>query len=125
MASDPSPPRLPVEIAGPWVLLLLRLRPTYGYELRQRLTQLGFGVDSTWLYRHLERMENDGIVRSEWRAATSVGPRRRLYRVTAKGTRRIHNDAEALEVVRHALRAYFGDYGSLTAQLERRRTRAP
>ena len=58
----------------PSLLLLLRERPLHGYELLERLPELGLEgrVDIGNLYRLLRSLEDEGLVSSEWTA----GPRR-------------------------------------------------
>ena len=51
----------------PIVLALLRERDPYGYELGERLRELGFEViNPGTLYRTLRRMEWHGLCESEW-----------------------------------------------------------
>ena len=44
------------------------------------------------LYPALYRLEQQGLIAARWEAATAErrGPRRRVYRLTAKGRRRLH-----------------------------------
>lgn len=81
----------------PAVLLLLRERAMHGYELLERLPPL-LGedrVDVGNLYRALRALEEDGIVRSQWRAELP-GPAKRTYRLTAEGEQLLEGWAEAL-----------------------------
>src|SRR5207249_9752593 len=71
----------------PAVLLLLREGPKHGYELMERLQRTGEGegaVDLGNLYRLLRALEEEGVVRSEWRAEMP-GPAKRTYRLTEAG----------------------------------------
>ncbi|SHJ79212.1 PadR family transcriptional regulator [Desulfofundulus thermosubterraneus] len=71
----------------PVLLFLLRLKPSHGYELIQRLAQLDLlegEADPATVYRNLRRMEQEGLVISSWEA-TGTGPARRRYAVTPKG----------------------------------------
>jgi len=71
----------------PCLLLLLRQRSTHGYELIQSLGEFGFSegeADPGSVYRHLRRLEEDGLVTSEWQTQES-GPAKRLYRLTPEG----------------------------------------
>ena len=38
----------------------------YGYTLRKTLTDLGLGIDENMLYPLLRRLENQGLLVSEW-----------------------------------------------------------
>lgn len=70
----------------PCLLLLLRQKPAYGYELIENLT--GFGLmqtpDPGAVYRNLRRMEEDGLVQSHW-DTSGTGPPRRFYKLTGEG----------------------------------------
>jgi PadR family transcriptional regulator len=81
----------------PSLLLLLRERPLHGYELLDRLSELGFEgrVDIGNLYRLLRSLEDEGLVSSEW-SADLPGPAKRTYELTADGRRLLDRWAEAL-----------------------------
>ncbi|WP_259498916.1 PadR family transcriptional regulator [Desulfofundulus thermocisternus] len=71
----------------PVLLFLLRLKPSHGYELIQRLARLDLlegDADPATVYRNLRRMEQEALVVSSWEA-TGTGPARRRYAVTPKG----------------------------------------
>lgn len=91
-AAEPAaacqPPR---KLLRAWLLLLLGREATHGYELRRRLEANGLVTDPAAMYRLLRRLESDGQAESFWGEAVA-GPRRRLYRLTAKGM----HDLEAL-----------------------------
>src|SRR5215510_11902235 len=79
----------------PSLLLLLRERPLHGYELLDRLSELGFEgrVDIGNLYRLLRSLEEEGLVRSEW-SADLPGPAKRTYELTPEGRRLLDRWAE-------------------------------
>src|ERR671936_866291 len=68
----------------PALLLLLRERPTHGYELLDALPPLtgDARVDMGNLYRVLRALEEDGLVSSRWEAG-EPGPAKRRYEPTA------------------------------------------
>ena len=67
------------------LLLLLAESPGHGYDLMERLSDLGLsGVDSGGLYRALRSLDEDGLVKS-WREESQLGPVRRRYRISAAG----------------------------------------
>jgi poly-beta-hydroxybutyrate-responsive repressor len=71
----------------PTILLGLRSRPSYGYELIQTIQQFGFiegNAPPGMIYRHLRQLEHDGLVVSEWKTEGS-GPAKRVYRLTEEG----------------------------------------
>ncbi len=79
-------PVQPRNYLRPCVLLLLGEEPTYGYELREKLAPLSFGHwDPGTVYRTLNTMEDDGLVRSTWERSAE-GPRRRRYEITPAGS---------------------------------------
>jgi PadR family transcriptional regulator, regulatory protein PadR len=82
----------------PSLLLLLRERPLHGYELLERIPELGVEgrVDIGNLYRLLRALEDEGLVRSEW-SADLPGPAKRTYELTADGRRLLDRWAEALQ----------------------------
>jgi poly-beta-hydroxybutyrate-responsive repressor len=81
----------------PALLLLLRERPTHGYDLLERLPELTGEqrVEMGNLYRLLRGLEGEGIVSSEWDSA-SPGPAKRRYELTDAGRRLLDQWAEAL-----------------------------
>jgi len=81
----------------PSLLLLLRERPLHGYELLERIPELGVEgrVDIGNLYRLLRALEEEGLVQSEW-SADLPGPAKRTYELTAEGRRLLDRWAEAL-----------------------------
>jgi len=81
----------------PTLLLLLRERPLHGYELLERVSELGVEgrVDVGNVYRLLRSLEEEGIVRSEWNRELP-GPAKRTYELTPAGRRVLDRWAEAL-----------------------------
>lgn len=63
-------------------LVALR-RPDYGYALLQRLTGHGFPVDANTLYPLLRRLEDQGLLTSEWN--TEESRPRKFYRTSDEG----------------------------------------
>jgi poly-beta-hydroxybutyrate-responsive repressor len=71
----------------PSILLGLRTRPSYGYELIQTIQRFGFiegNAPPGMIYRHLRQLEEDGLVTSEWKTEGS-GPAKRVYSLTEEG----------------------------------------
>lgn len=64
--------------------VLSRLRqPEYGYSLRQALAERGMPIEEGTLYPLLRRLEEQGLLTSEWRL--EEGPPRRYYVLSAEG----------------------------------------
>ena len=79
----------PVAVPGTYLhgclLLLVSESPSHGYELVERLADLGLThVDSGTVYRALRRLNEEGLVTSCWESSTA-GPARRRYSVTPAG----------------------------------------
>ncbi len=131
--------RLPVQPRNylrPCLLLLLGEEPTYGYELRDKLAPLSLAHwDPGTVYRTLNTMEDDGLVRSTWERSAE-GPRRRRYEITPAGSSVLDAWARELCGMRNMIIEFLeryesdrGDHPPLpampelkTAQLSGRRT---
>jgi len=59
--------------------------PQYGYSLRQLLGAHGLPIEEGTLYPLLRRLDEQGLLRSEWKIAD--GPPRRYYARSAQGER--------------------------------------
>jgi len=57
----------------------------YGYSLRQALAGRGMPIEEGTLYPLLRRLEDQGLLASDWRI--EEGPPRRYYKLNAKGAR--------------------------------------
>lgn len=116
-----TPARTQRSLLRPWVLLLLRTRPRHAYELMADLRELGVPQpDPGTLYRLLNDLHEAGLVRSAWEPSRA-GPDRRVYRVTAGGTRQLRRDAQALDELAADLRRFAAEWRTLDARLAKRR----
>ena len=71
-----------------WLLLLLHEKPAYPYGLAEAIRELSQGTVSTdeqSIYRALNRFRSMGLVKSEL-MKSPIGPQRRYYCLTEKGT---------------------------------------
>jgi poly-beta-hydroxybutyrate-responsive repressor len=71
----------------PSLMLGLKIKPSYGYELINNIHEFGFVQGQAppgMIYRHLRGLESDGLVQSEWQTE-GTGPARRIYRLTPEG----------------------------------------
>jgi poly-beta-hydroxybutyrate-responsive repressor len=95
----------------PSLLLLLRERPLHGYELLDRLPELGVEgrVDIGNLYRLLRALEAEGVVTSEW-SADLPGPAKRTYELTPQGLRLLDRWAEALRSAQGVVHSFLDRY---------------
>ena len=77
------------------VLSTLQQGDAHGFEVLKRLEAAGSGalqLKEGSLYPALHRLEQAGGVSARWEGAEAAarrGPRRRIYRITAKGRRRL------------------------------------
>ena len=70
----------------PSILLFLSRRPSYGYELIEKLKDLGFheeSIDIGAVYRTLRKLEKEGFVKSSWQ--TKESRKKRVYKITPNG----------------------------------------
>jgi PadR family transcriptional regulator len=106
----PSMPFQPANFLRPCLLLLVDERPGYGYDLRERLRLLGAGEwDSGTVYRLLNNLEDEGLVRSWWEESAD-GPQRRCYRLTDGGQTALDEWARQLEDVWRTLQTFLERY---------------
>ncbi|MGH8867394.1 MAG: helix-turn-helix transcriptional regulator [Actinomycetes bacterium] len=94
----------------PCLLLLLRLQSDHGYDLAQRLRDLGVDTpDAGSVYRALRGLESENLVTSQWVPPES-GPARRIYQLTAAGEAALAAEVRELASTRATvdrfLRAY-------------------
>lgn len=68
------------------LLLLLHHEPAHGYTLLEELGEFGLdAMDPSAVYRMLRDMEERGWVTSMWDKQETLGPPRRVYRITDVG----------------------------------------
>ena len=92
-------------------LKTLSLGPEHGWGIGQRIEQISSGaleVNQGSLYPALQRLEQRGLITSDW-GVTENGRRARYYEITAAGRRSLGEEtvswrkfAEAVEVVLQA-----------------------
>lgn len=84
-SQDTGPATLARNYLQACLLLLVAERPGHGYELLDKLAELGLAdVDPGALYRALRRLNDNGLVESRWEEGTR-GPARRTYLLTEEG----------------------------------------
>ncbi len=95
----------------PTILLLLREGPKHGYQLLEQLPGLSFDnghIDLGNLYRMLRALEEESLVRSEWR--TEPGPARRVYELTEPGTELLDGWAKSLRETKSTIDRFLSLY---------------
>ena len=80
-------------------LAVLERGEAHGFEVLRRLEEAGCGalkLKEGSLYPALYRLEAAGLIRSSWEDGPvhRRGPRRRVYQLTKKGTRRLADGRE-------------------------------
>jgi len=71
----------------PSILMGLRRKPSYGYEIIQTIQEFGFVEGQAppgMIYRHLRDLEAAGLVTSAWKTE-DTGPAKRVYELTPEG----------------------------------------
>ncbi len=89
------------------VLQLLQAEPTNGYDLTLRIQAISndvLNVNAGSLYPALYRLEQRGLLRSEW-ASSESGRRTKVYSVTAAGRKQLSEQRESWERFAGALTA--------------------
>ncbi len=106
---------LPRNFLRPCLLLLLSEMPSHGYDLLERLGQLGLpAADPGGLYRMLRALEREEMVTSRWETS-EAGPARRTYELTDEGREWLHAWAGALAEGRRIVDVFLGRYATATA----------
>lgn len=104
------PDGLPRNYLQPCLLLLLDDGPAHGYELLERLADLGMDrTDPGGLYRALRAMDEAGLVVSYWEQSTA-GPARRTYDLTDDGHEWLHAWAKCLRETSRFLEEFLRRY---------------
>jgi poly-beta-hydroxybutyrate-responsive repressor len=83
----------------PSILMGLRRRPSYGYEIIQTIQEFGFVEGQAppgMIYRHLRDLEAAGLVTSAWETE-GAGPAKRVYELTPEGQKTLALWADYME----------------------------
>ncbi|MBW3659928.1 MAG: helix-turn-helix transcriptional regulator [Actinobacteria bacterium] len=104
---------MPRSFLRPCLLLLLAESRSHGYDLLERLAELGLPTaDPGGLYRVLRALEREGLVDSRWETS-EAGPARRTYELTAEGREWLHAWAGALAEGRRLVGGFLRRYAEL------------
>ncbi|MCR8969603.1 PadR family transcriptional regulator [Facklamia sp. 7083-14-GEN3] len=67
------------------ILMIIKNKEVYGYELAEKLSEYGFhSMSEGTIYPLLMRMKREGLVSSTLKKSTA-GPKRKYYSLTEKG----------------------------------------
>ena len=109
-------PSIPLEkLVQPAILLLLARNSAHGYELIQKLSGMDCvdcDPDTATVYRTLRKMEQDGLVFSNWEHG-EFGPARRQYRLSEEGLKLLDMWARGLEARMRQIDSFLNDYKNL------------
>ena len=100
----------------PSILMILKGKTSYGYELIQNIGQFEFvqgNAPPGMIYRHLREMEDLGLVVSEWKTDEG-GPAKRIYRLTSEGDEVLSFWIDYLERQTKKMLAFIDTYRDLT-----------
>ena len=87
------------------ILKVIALGPVHGYAIAQRLQQGSRGavqVPQGSLYPALHRLENRGLLASDWKA-TETGREAKFYRLTRKGRAQLEMEAASWQRLTEAV----------------------
>ena len=96
----------------PLILLVLKGKDSYGYELIEKISEFRFHdspPDVGAVYRNLRAMEKEGWVKSKW-DTRGTGPAKRTYRITPQGEEILHGWAITLEKRKVSLEQFLSLY---------------
>lgn len=99
------PKTLTAAAIRPIILAILSHGEGYGYELSQRIQFISDGSlewNAGTLYPLLHRLETEKLIESFWQPSDS-GPRRKYYRLTAKGQKAIATEKSQWMTVHNVL----------------------
>jgi len=93
------------------LLLFLHHEPAHGYTLVEELGEFGLGaLDPSAVYRTLRDMEDRGCVTSMWDEEQTLGPPRRVYRITDVGDQVLAARIQDLDETRKMLNRLVSRY---------------
>ena len=99
----------------PYVLLVLARGRSYGYEIRAQLEAFGFrraAQEPGVVYRVLKRLEDGGLIASEW-DTSGPGPARHYYQLTDAGREELAVAADQLARQARRIEMFFESYAAL------------
>jgi poly-beta-hydroxybutyrate-responsive repressor len=96
----------------PSILMSLRRKPSYGYEIIQTIQEFGFVEGQAppgMIYRHLRELESTGLVQSSWKTEDR-GPAKRVYELTPEGEETLALWSEYMEQQAQKLTSFIKAY---------------
>ncbi|MDI3474937.1 MAG: PadR family transcriptional regulator, regulatory protein PadR [Thermococcaceae archaeon] len=86
------------EVLWLYILRLLKERPMYAYELKEKIRKtFNFEPATVSSYVVLYKLEKDGYVTAEWQESQSGKPSRKYYKLTPEGEKLLAEGIKFLE----------------------------
>ncbi|ASI98182.1 PadR family transcriptional regulator [Thermococcus celer] len=86
------------EVLWLYILRLLKERPMYAYELKERIKEaFDFEPATVSSYVVLYKLEKEGYVTAEWQESETGKPSRKYYRLTPEGEKLFEEGVAFLE----------------------------
>lgn len=105
MSSDLRSERLSTALLKPCLLTNLLAGSAHGYELHHRLLSIGVECDLGTVYRSLNTMETEGLLRSTWERSEE-GRSRHRFELTEAGEAMVDHYAPAVEQMLRSAEAF-------------------
>jgi len=86
------------EVLWMYILRLLKDRPMYAYELKNKIREsFGFEPATVSSYVVLYKLEHGGYVTSEWQESGTGRPSRKYYKLTDRGEKLLEEGIKFME----------------------------
>ncbi|ASJ08626.1 PadR family transcriptional regulator [Thermococcus siculi] len=86
------------EVLWLYILRLLKERPMYAYELKERIKEaFNFEPATVSSYVVLYKLEKEGYVTAEWQESQTGKPSRKYYKLTPEGEKLLEDGIAFLE----------------------------
>lgn len=100
------------------VLAIISKKETYGYEISEQLKEYGFGkITEGTIYPLLLRLEKNDLIKAIYRVS-EVGPKRKYYFLTPKGSAELKNFFESYCELENAVNLLMKDIGGYSDEQE-------
>ena len=95
------------------MLNLIRKGPIHGSEIQKKLLEVyGLDLPKPIVYMHLRKMEDMGLIYSDWKVGES-GPAKRLYKITEEGYEFLKSSLDDLKKLKDVLNMLIDDLEKL------------
>ncbi len=104
-----------------FLLLFLAEGETHGYELIEKLKNIGVKYETYefgYVYKTLRNMEKEGFLSSRWNVKEK-GAAKRIYRITDKGKKNLDEWAQVLSNIRDSLNSFLEAYDKIKEEQEK------